>query len=260
MEEVYSYVGRNLDEHTTLNYSHTEYEAEAWETGKGNSGETEHTYIGAPSGRGHSQRPSRSGNASQASFHPASQAGDFYRDTNALDSKDSNPNLRGSARAQSMAGMSQFGAGPPQLGPVNSLGGMGAMPPMSMHGMGSMPFLPYQQGYGSNPGSDYGGMLQHQMTGGMGSFGPTTSMYGAMPAPRNSVMTNFNMLGGSGSVAGGQGSLSGGLGMARPLSTFSVDPFGGTGPSPSDNPTDDELLTFLRHYLSTQDLMTVTKK
>ena len=70
-------------------------------------------------------------------------------------------------------------------------------------------------------------------------------MYSAMPAPRNSGLTNFNTLGGGGSVVGGP----------RP---FSVDPFGGKGPSPSDNPTDDELLAFL--HLSTQDMMTVTKK
>lgn len=127
-----------------------------------------------------------------------------------------------------------------------------------------MPFLPYQMGTGSPAGSDYGGAMLHpQMTGGMGPFG-NQSVYGggmmgmAGPAvPRNSVMTNLNMFGGSGSVLGARNAN---FGMARPLSTFSVDPFGGTGPSPSENPTDEELLAVLRHYLSTQDLMTVTKK
>lgn len=102
-------------------------------------------------------------------------------------------------------------------------------------------------------------MLNPQMTGGMGPFA-APSMYGMGMmggVPRNSVMTNLNMFGGSGSVLGLPNQN---MGMARPMSTFSVDPFGGTGPSPSDNPSDEELLTFLRHYLSTQDLMTVTKK
>ena len=85
-------------------------------------------------------------------------------------------------------------------------------------------------------------------------MGPGSMYGGGMGAPRNSVMTNLNMF------SGGPGSVAGGLGDNRPLSTFSVDPFGGTGPSPSENPTDDELLAVLRHYLSTQDLMTVTKK
>lgn len=106
--------------------------------------------------------------------------------------------------------------------------------------------------------------LQPQMTGmsaGMG-LGPGHMFGGGMTVPRNSVMTNLNMFGGGpGSVAGGiPGSASGSLGLPRPMSTFSVDPFGGTGPSPNENPSDDEILAILRHYLSTQDLMTVTKK
>jgi chitin synthase len=38
-----------------------------------------------------------------------------------------------------------------------------------------------------------------------------------------------------------------------------VNPLGG-GPSQSTNPTDEELLAVLRHYLASQDLFTVTKK
>ena len=48
----------------------------------------------------------------------------------------------------------------------------------------------------------------------------------------------------------------------RPMSTFSlatsVNPL--AGPSMNPNPSDDELVNALRAYLSTQDLMTVTKK
>ncbi|KIO21052.1 hypothetical protein M407DRAFT_29316 [Tulasnella calospora MUT 4182] len=236
----------------------SEYEAEAWETGSRHSGE--HTYDASHKTR--SRRPSRSGNASPVSFHPASQSGDFYRDTNALGkSGGASPRARSVRGDQAQSTMSQFGMGPPQLGPVGSMGAMGMNPFGTMHQMGSMGFLPYMGG--SHAGSDYGGMMQPQMTG-MTGMGPMAagSMYGGgMAVPRNSVMTNLNMFGGPGSVAGGPApSVAGMGGMARPLSTFSVDPFGGTGPSPSDNPSDEELLAVLRHYLSTQDLMTVTKK
>ncbi|KAG8895339.1 hypothetical protein FRC01_012434 [Tulasnella sp. 417] len=239
----------------------SEYEAEAWETGSLHSGA--HTYDATHKTR--SRRPSRSGNASPVSFHPASQSGDFYRDTNALGKSGGASPRAGSVRGdQAQSTISQFGMGPPQLGPVGTMGPMGMNPFGTMHQMGSMGFLPYMGG--SHAGSDYGGMLQPQMTGmtGMGPMGPmgAGSMYGGgMAVPRNSVMTNLNMFGGPGSVAGGPApSVAGMGGMARPLSTFSVDPFGGTGPSPNDNPSDEELLAVLRHYLSTQDLMTVTKK
>ncbi|KAG8855852.1 hypothetical protein FRB96_006674 [Tulasnella sp. 330] len=233
----------------------SEYEADAWETATRHSAETPHPYSAPGSAKGRPRPlPSRSGANSPVSYHPASQSGDFYRDTNALRSQGSHGDLRG--RAQSIASM----ANPPQLGPV----GMGVGGPLSVHGMGSMPFLPYQMGGGSQAGSDYGGGMMHpQMTGGLNPFANSVysaGMMGSMGgpgAPRNSVMTNLNMFGGSGSVLGAPSTN---FGMPRPLSTFSVDPFGGTGPSPSDNPTDDELLAVLRHYLSTQDLMTVTKK
>ncbi|KAG8898841.1 hypothetical protein FRB99_007125 [Tulasnella sp. 403] len=242
----------------------SEYEAEAWETGSHHSGGSQKAYSVAPSAKSRSRlAPPRSGAASPMSYHPASQAGDYYRDTNLLSNKGSNSNLRGTARSQ--AAMSQFGVAPPQLGPVGSMGTMGANPFATMQGMGSMPFLPYPMA-GSVVGSDYGGMamLQPQMTGGGMGMGMGGSVYaggiGGPMAPRNSVMTNLNMFGGAGSVAGGATSVAGGLGGGRPLSTFSVDPFGNSGPSPNENPTDEELLTFLRYYLSTQDLMTVTKK
>lgn len=202
--------------------------------------------LGDQSARSRSRgQPSRAG--SPVSFHPASQAGDFFRDTNALSNKGSNSNLRGTNRAQSAANMSQFGAVAPQVGPMST---MGMNPFATMQSMGSMPFLPYPT-MGSAAGSDYGGMLHPQMTGTV--MGPGSIYGGGMGVPRNSVMTNLNMFG------GGPGSVAG-LGDTRPLSSFSVDPFGTTGPSPSENPTDDELLAFLRHYLSTQDLMSVTKK
>jgi len=46
------------------------------------------------------------------------------------------------------------------------------------------------------------------------------------------------------------------------MSTFSMATTANmfTGPSMNPNPTDDDLVNALRSYLSTQDLMTVTKK
>lgn len=137
---------------------------------------------------------------------------------------------------------------------------------MSAYGVPQLPFMPFGGGPGSVAGSDYGhmppmpGPIPYQNTG---------SMYGMMPnAPRNTVMTNVNMFGGSGDVHGSQSgflppSTSMPLGMEqRPMSTFSlatsVNPF--AGPSMNPDPSDDDLINALRNYLSTQDLMTVTKK
>ena len=81
------------------------------------------------------------------------------------------------------------------------------------------------------------------------------SVYGMMAnVPRNTMMN-----------PSGGGSITPqftGTGGARPMSTFSmatsVNPF--AGPSMNPDPTDDDLFNALRNYLSTQDLMTVTKK
>jgi chitin synthase len=94
----------------------------------------------------------------------------------------------------------------------------------------------------------------------------TGSAYGMMPpvGPRNTMMNVFGNSGGS--QSGGFGGVPPSIpqmgGQQRPASTFSlattVNPF--AGPSMNPNPTDDDLFTALRNYLSTQDLMTVTKK
>jgi chitin synthase len=137
---------------------------------------------------------------------------------------------------------------------------------MPSYGAPQLPFI--GGGPGSVTGSDFGQMpmamipqLGYQNTG---------SMYGMMPpnpVPRNTVMSGMNMFGGSmnGSQAGGVPPslppLGGGL-QQRPMSSFSmatsVNPF--AGPSLNPNPSDEELFGALRNYLSTQDLMTVTKK
>ena len=179
------------------------------------------------------QQPRSRGHGSVAdsrSIHP-SMAGDFYRDTNAVSQKGSYSQF---PIAASQSQMSQYGGAP---------------------GLPQLPFMPFGGGPGSVTGSEYGGIhagmpqLPYQNTG---------SAYGMMPnAPRNTVMTNMNMFGGDGITPQFTGA-----GGTRPMSTFSmatsVNPF--AGPSMNPDPTDDDLFNALRNYLSTQDLMTVTKK
>ncbi|KDQ15535.1 glycosyltransferase family 2 protein [Botryobasidium botryosum FD-172 SS1] len=236
----------------------SEYEAETWETGSQRSGETRRTGE-TQGGKQQYSRPPTVHSTAQ-SYHPASQSGDFYRDTNLMYNASANPSMQLPHMQPQMTGMTghQFGANPslPQL-----------------------PFLPFGGGPGSvHGGSDYGGV---PMGGGPGvAYHATGGSYQGgfpmgMPGPRNTVMTNFNMFGGGGGAGslyngvGGPGMPMGGGGLGlgggqRPMSTFSMattmNPMASAGPSQNPDPTDDELLAFLRHYLSTQDLMTVTKK
>lgn len=141
---------------------------------------------------------------------------------------------------------------------------------MASYGPPQIPFMPLGGGPGSVTGSDYGHMPM-AMIPQMG-YQNTGSMYGMMPpnaVPRNTVMSGMNMFGSGGSMSGSQAGglppilppLGGGL-QQRPMSSFSmatsVNPF--AGPSMNPNPSDEELFNALRNYLSTQDLMTVTKK
>ena len=123
-----------------------------------------------------------------------------------------------------------------------------------------LPFMPFGGGSGSVVGSDHGGMMQPQLPP-LG-YQHTGSMYGMMPPDPRVTMMNMNMLtGGSGSQTGGFGLLPA-IGDTRPMSTFSMATSANafSGPSLNPNPTDEELYNALRTYLSTQDLMTVTKK
>lgn len=144
----------------------------------------------------------------------------------------------------------------------------GRQPVMSQFALPAVPFMPLAPGPGSAAGSEYGGT--------MGMMGPlgyqhTGSVYGPMVDPRATMMSmggmNMNMLTGSGSQTGGfglhpPGPIGGAGGRDRRVSTFSmatsVNAF--AGPSLNPHPTDEEVFNALRNYLSTQDLMTVTKK
>jgi chitin synthase len=127
-------------------------------------------------------------------------------------------------------------------------------------GFPQLPFMPFGGGNGSPAGSDYGGHTTMPMPP-MG-YQNTGSAFGMMPGdPRNTMMTNLNMFGGSsGSQHGGAPSPMGA--MQRPMSGYSMATTANlfAGPSMNPNPSDEDLINALRNYLSTQDLMTVTKK
>ncbi|KAF8906646.1 glycosyltransferase family 2 protein [Mucidula mucida] len=214
------------------------YEAEAWESGSRHSDDT--GYDTKSRSRSHAP-PSR--DESHHQYQPGSQSGDYYRDTNLTMNNNSNPNIRSQ---QSISNMSH------------------ASPAVDL------PQMPFSGG--SVHGSDYGhGPMQplgYQNTAGSLGMGmPAMGMgggYGMMPpmgAPRNTMMSMNPMFTG-GSVHSGNSNMfappmmpaaMGGGGDNR-MSTFSL----ATTQQPQS--LDEELVNALRHYLSTQDLMTVSKK
>ncbi|KAF8552197.1 glycosyltransferase family 2 protein [Imleria badia] len=82
-------------------------------------------------------------------------------------------------------------------------------------------------------------------------MGTPVNQFSTLPDPRMSAIMNRSM---SGSP------LLPAFNAVRPMSTFSLATTVFVGPSNNPNPSDDELYEALRTYLSTQDLMTVTKK
>jgi chitin synthase len=166
--------------------------------------------------------------------------------------------------------MSQFGAPvlPPFGHPAQSMGyGEGSeyggmQMPMQTGQMQMPPMAPMP--YQMTGGSMYGmpGMQGMQGMQGMPMMPQHTgSAYGAAPMSMM-MMGNPGMgMGMGGNFDGSQSGMDP-PSMARPMSTFSMATTANlfTGPSQSTDPTEDELFNALRLYLSTQDLMTVTKK
>jgi len=146
---------------------------------------------------------------------------------------------------------------------VSQLGGQQMQAPMPQYGLPQLPFMPFGSGPPSIAGSDYNHMMNMppQMV-----YQNTGSVYGMVPpgmAQRSTMMTGMNMFSSGASLSGSMsGPLPPSMPQQRPMSTFSmatsVNPF--AGPSLNPNPTNDDLFNALRNYLSTQDLMTVTKK
>ncbi|KAJ3996161.1 chitin synthase [Lentinula boryana] len=223
----------------------SEYEAEAWDTGSRHSNETGYSKPRLP--------VSRTG--SPYNYQQGSQAGDYYRDTNlTMNSRSKHNPFTGSQ--QSLSNLSHHGG--------------------QQYAAPQLPYMPFSGGPGSAVGSDYGGHMPMGPVMPMG-YQNTGSMYGmpmgmgmnpmmtpAVMDPRTTMMGNM-MTGGS--FGGSQSGAFAPPNMPasqeqRPLSTFSMattmNPF--AGPSQNPNPSDEELFAALRSYLSTQDLMTVTKK
>ena len=174
-------------------------------------------YLPAPVPRHpNSQRPSV--------YEYQSEAGDFYRDTNAMQNPPRGPPSRPSSRAVS----------------------------------------DYNRGSANLRQSTFRNPSQERLTMGtpVNQFGTLGSAYGRTPPPSDPRMTvNSAVMNRSMSPAlslGGPPQPA--FNTIRPASTFSMATTVFAGPSNNPNPSDDELYGTLRTYLSTQDLMTVTKK
>ncbi|KIY44928.1 hypothetical protein FISHEDRAFT_77147 [Fistulina hepatica ATCC 64428] len=237
----------------------SEYEAETWAlpSADGTGYSMGSNYDGKP----HSvSRAPISRSQSPQVYNQSSQAGDFYRDTNVMSAPGSAVNLRTGGSQMSHSNLSHEDLRQPMMPHYGS--------------MVQLPYVPFNQGPGSVAGSDYGGQVPMQMP----PMGYNTSMYGMMPPgamnlqmtggmvpPQMAGMMGNNFTGGSfGSqgMAPPQMPAATGGGM-RPMSTFSVATTANlfsSGPSMDPNPADEDLVNALRAYLSTQDLMTVTKK
>lgn len=215
-----------------------DYEAETWENA---SRQESGSYKGSDYGSVRDQKrpPSRSPlpppSFGGSQYGGGSQSGDYYRDSNALKHHNSNQNLR-------MSNGRGLGSRMPSMASANGLSGMGSNGPVyggppSMPQMGFTPSIhasEYSQGPLFPP--QFPGMGQQRNT--MMSF---PSSYGGGPG------SNFG--------GGGGGGLGGGMQNPR-MSTFSLattaNPFAAAPPSQSTDPTDEEVLAELRHYLSSQ--------
>lgn len=202
---------------------HAEYEAEAFGDGlSSNSISAEQN----PMNSRHLPAPvPRHPNSQRPSVYEyQSEVGDYFRDTNAVQDPLRGPTSRPSSRAVS----------------------------------------DYNRATVNLRQSTFRSPSQERLTMGapINPFGTLGSAYGGAPPPPDPRMTvNSAVMNRSMSPAlslGGRPQPT--LNAARPISTFSMATTFFTGPSNNSNPSDDELYEALRTYLSTQDLMTVTKK
>jgi chitin synthase len=211
--------------------SYTEWEAENWGDNHSKTSydsrpdlnQSGSMYLSAP----RPQLPSGSQRPSVYDYG-RSESGDhdYYRDTNMIQSNSSHPNLHVPSRPSSRA-ISDLNRAPPQManwrGPSQERINMFTPSNSGMHGSSVYAMTP--------PRAD------SRMAAGSGVFNRSMSpahSLGGPPQPFN--------------------------GGVRPTSTFSMATTVFAGPSMNPNPSDDELYNALRNFLSTQDLMTVTKK
>ncbi|KAH7916607.1 glycosyltransferase family 2 protein [Hygrophoropsis aurantiaca] len=208
----------------------SEYEAEAWESADGHTVAHENNLVN-PEYLSMSQvrLPPSHPQSVYKSVHNYSQSevGDYYRDTNPLNANGSNPNFRATPSRPSSRAVSDF------RGPTGQR--QTTFPNPSQEQLMMNPAVPY-----GNPG-------MHSVYG-MPPPDPRVTMAGSI---YNGSMSPAISLGGPPQPA---------FGGMRPASTFSMATTVFAGPSMNPNPSDEELYTALRSYLSTQDLMSVTKK
>ncbi|KIJ68042.1 glycosyltransferase family 2 protein [Hydnomerulius pinastri MD-312] len=209
----------------------SEYEAEAFgDAYSGNSFSAEQNPMGSS---GYLPAPVPRLPASQHHSvyeYGQSESGDYYRDTNAVQHS-SNSNLRGPTSRPSSRAMSEYNRA---------------------------------QAAANLRQSTFRGPSQERLAMGtpVNQFGHVGSVYGMTPPPpdprmtMNSAMMNRSM---SPAVSLG-GPPRPAFNDMRPNSTFSMATTVFAGSSNNPNPSDEELYNTLRTYLSTQDLMSVTKK
>ncbi|KAH7928935.1 glycosyltransferase family 2 protein [Leucogyrophana mollusca] len=203
----------------------SEYEAEAWESASGHTVAPENNLVN-PAYMSMSQVRLPMSQHQSVYNHSQSEAGDYYRDTNPLNPNNSNPNFRSSPSRPSSRAVSDFKGPPSQRQTAFHTSQeqlvMAAPGPYGNPGMNSVYGMPPP-----DPRMTMGASIYNR------SMSPAVSL-GGPPQPA--------------------------FGGMRPTSTFSMATTVFTGPSMNPNPSDEELYTALRSYLSTQDLMSVTKK
>ncbi|KIK94572.1 glycosyltransferase family 2 protein [Paxillus rubicundulus Ve08.2h10] len=154
-----------------------------------------------------------------------SESGDYYRDTNIVQNS-SSLNFRGAPSRPSSRAVSDYN------------------------------ITPLRQ-------TTFRGPSQERLTMGTqaNQFGGVGGQYGRTPPPSDPRMTmNSTMMARSMSPALSLGGPQPPFTGIRPISTLSMATTMFAGPSNNPNPSDEELYEALRSYLSSQDLMTVTKK
>lgn len=254
----------------------SEYQRDVWDAGSirsgltGQSGSPFGNPPGMQSGPPSMYKGMGGGSVHGGGSHAGSDYGgaDYYQNTNVLASRPHSRQMSGNmsgyagshgpSRMPSMA----FGAGAP---PQSMYGMPGVSTPPSMYGMpavtGSMYGMPAasQSMYGMPPAS-VPAMYGMPTPGGGFTHSPSGSDGGQQ---RMSTMSLQQQSTGGGMWGMGAGSVS------RPMSTFSSgNLFGAPSPSlaqltanPTNAPTDDEIVSAVRTYLSSQpNLMNVTKR
>ncbi|KAH9819734.1 chitin synthase-domain-containing protein [Melampsora americana] len=254
-----------------------DYQAAMWEEeSKSNFGARRPESVGGFSlaSRNHLSHHPGLGSYNAPSIHPSGRldvqnTGDYYRDGpksayhSRLPSRASGLNLRSPSHHGSQVGTpGEFGGGPlPMMmgtGPMSMMGMGGGGPGSIAFGHAPMSFMgPAMGGVGN--GSIRGSGMDFM--GGAGGQGMMMSGYPSMGGMGDMHARNMSMFSMGGGMMGGGGNMMMMEGGANGMP--GVPGSGGVGPpqmNPNPNPSDEEIVQAIRSYLSTQDLMRVTKR